>query len=884
MKKSSQRGRVAVRFGAWGAVILLTSLVHGPTGAVTPPPVAGYAVAPSVPAPLMNAILKTRTALDPTIDVGLTSRVGSAPGVLGHTRLFGEVAGQAAGADLEVAIPVGPGGPAASLAAMSPDTAMNLASRVSAAYPEGIPASASVRVSFYDEAGEILPESLTVSAKALEGAQGVVTRSTGLPNGGMVYLTGGKIRFAGGSDALGTASLEQCGDEACLKFPGQAGPAGVDGLTVPIPVDALFAEVWDRVYVRHVDTFYLSIDPTPETLAQSLRKEMSKTHPHDRIRSDDPAYHNYRVVTAGDVQDAQIGTILYEADVLFKSAGVGFDVFKGTGNAVTGLKDVRVSLPPPSTFQAPDKVKKVCTSDSCWCRLYWSSNPQTVKVDAPRKRLQFIGASVTAHAEPMIVEKGDLKSYPQGNWCRSAELIAAKLTKLAATPESPQPAALSGLSRVARAQNFIKWVRDAWLPVPPAFESWVASHRSVDPHKVPEWTSGIYQASASSVSVNGGALLRALGIKDAARPSSPDPEQALTSPGGRPVFMRFGDTLHFWDARGIIARSDALPQQNHVFGDPTDYFSIARQEHLMVRGVAVERVHAEEGTLRFLLVRKKGTVPTAIYQGRFHQPIPFEWRRSIPLDPSAGADKGFAVWLDHPEGRPVSATDVMIATPAANFRTQLAGVSRNLNLTMRPAGKDQWLAELRTEGLDVLFDHQWSSIAAGRDIARAIDHVHDLLAFGFRRAARDRLDQAVEWVEERQNARRAVVDHTLAPDLRMALRPLEGAPGRARILDAAAKANDDMFDVLIQFGFGDGSRKLSSSDFDRIRGGLRALIGRFPARQAMLLHLDAALFESELQPRIPPAAAASLRADIEAHVQEAMKLRLLVEGSREAAL
>src|ERR1039458_93182 len=143
--------------------------------------------------------------------------------------------------------------------------------------------------------------------------------------GAVVDLRGDRVVTAESASVLFCGTVDSCPLGLCVK--------ATDGITYSLPFAAsgLFWEVWDRVVDKNVDNFYLSINPTKKFLQGTEDFQI----PTDQLKfgtgANAPATPANRVVTAGGIDGSQIGKILWEADVAFKSEALGFDVLKGGG-------------------------------------------------------------------------------------------------------------------------------------------------------------------------------------------------------------------------------------------------------------------------------------------------------------------------------------------------------------------------------------------------------------------------------------------------------------------------------------------------------------------------------------------------------------------------
>jgi len=167
---------------------------------------------------------------------------------------------------------------------------------------------------------DVQPGDLTKLATAPKLA-GTRTHSP-TPPGGMVFLAGGKLFISGNGAVLVGGTVDVCGQNLCIR----SLETSTLPYVLPFETNSLFSEVWDRVYNRNINTFYLSINPTKKFLSNTSVDNL----PSDRLMygtSANPDAAN-EVVTAGDIQGTDIGCILWQSDVAFKSASLGFDVLQ----------------------------------------------------------------------------------------------------------------------------------------------------------------------------------------------------------------------------------------------------------------------------------------------------------------------------------------------------------------------------------------------------------------------------------------------------------------------------------------------------------------------------------------------------------------------------
>jgi hypothetical protein len=302
----------------------------------------------------------------------------------------------------------------------------------------------------------------------------------GEPPGGMVYLTGSKMFTSGAATSLIGARVDRCGAVVCLR--------SADGTYItPLIVGPVFAEVWSRVYDRGIDAFYLSINPTKDYLRnQTLELEHVPADQlrfgYERVAGETAAN---EVVTAGDIERSRIGRILWEADVLFKSAGLGRDVLRAL---VPGETASPPDLAGGSLESGTENDLELERKDR-WCRLYWTSGSQELSVDQAAHTVRFKGDAVKAEAEPMALIEGQLQTV-RGGWCADSRALAKRLQRRANAP-LPGDKRLAELKQVAEAQSFIRWMRDNGLSPTEALRDAIAEIPPDNRLQVPRWTSGI---------------------------------------------------------------------------------------------------------------------------------------------------------------------------------------------------------------------------------------------------------------------------------------------------------------------------------------------------------------------------------------------------------
>ena len=296
-----------------------------------------------------------------------------------------------------------------------------------------------------------------------------------LPDGGMVYLTGGTVTVVGNDTSLVDATVDTCGTRLCLR-------TQKTSFELPFSDVQLFKEVWHRVSVG-VDAFYLSINPRKEYLKDPAR---FKDIPAGRMRfgsgvpvASDGAMNE--VVTAGGIARSSIGMILWDADVAFKSAALGVD-------SKTGTKSAAYAAVGAEEGEAGDVQADLAVStDNRWCRLYWTSGSPRLVLNTASKRVVLSGDAVVAKAEAMRLVAGDLRPYAQGTWCQREKRLAARLQRQA-NSAAPGSADLQRLRELSQMQAFAVWAKARNLAGTPAIQ-W--SETESGSAAVPTWTSGI---------------------------------------------------------------------------------------------------------------------------------------------------------------------------------------------------------------------------------------------------------------------------------------------------------------------------------------------------------------------------------------------------------
>jgi hypothetical protein len=195
---------------------------------------------------------------------------------------------------------------------------------------------------------------------------------------------------------------------------------------------------------------------------------------------------------AGEIQGTQIGQILWEADVAFKSKSLGFNVLTGEADAsfASGAGDIVRMESSPGDGMIPYRDR--------WCRLYWTSGSQRIKVNEASNRILFEGPAVLAQSEPMVMLGGDLVDYKKGTWCGESKSVAAALQEQANTGRGGLPV-LRQLSDLAEIQTFVRWAHENGITPTAEFSQSVSQHDSADGRQVPTWTSGIKLRTAPPV-------------------------------------------------------------------------------------------------------------------------------------------------------------------------------------------------------------------------------------------------------------------------------------------------------------------------------------------------------------------------------------------------
>jgi len=328
-----------------------------------------------------------------------------------------------------------------------------------------------------------------VATQTLEPAEaaGVITamRERVLPKGGMVFLDGGKLFPVGPAGQLSGGTLDVCGAQYCIT---PAGDAAVSYI-LPFAPSSLFAEVWDKVVRKKIQSFYLSINPTKRFLQASSEGLLSI--PSDKLHfgtGNAPSEADYNeVVTAGDIDHSPIGDILWKGDVAFKSASLGMNVFTGARSAAAPVSLARLDRSDLTEYETEAKDR--------WCRLYWTSGSQRVLVDPTAHKVRFEGEAIVARSEPMLLRNGRLEEFPSGTWCSAPKVVAQRLQR--AANDGTGSTDLLQLRKVALMQSFAKWASENDLKPSPAFQKSIDQQKKLVANSaVPTWTSGIRAKNA----------------------------------------------------------------------------------------------------------------------------------------------------------------------------------------------------------------------------------------------------------------------------------------------------------------------------------------------------------------------------------------------------
>jgi beta-lactamase superfamily II metal-dependent hydrolase len=343
-----------------------------------------------------------------------------------------------------------------------------------------------VHIYFSDATGfrNVLEPALTTNPKELLNLITPPIRAPEkkLPSGGMVFLRGGKLFPVGEATELLGGTLDLCGSKFCVMT--------TDGSAYLLPFSPgpLFSEVWTRVYDRRIDSFYLSINPTKKFL-RDLDSEFGRV-PSDRLHFGNglpgTGRRTHEVVTAGDIENTQIGKILWEADVAFKSASLGFNVLNGD-------RSVSIDVGAHKLLEQQSDSEESATRipyRERWCRLYWASGDQSIEVNSASNQIHFKGDAVIARSEAMKMQNGTLIDEPRGRWCGETKNVASALQRQANLPQ-PQLAILGQLRELAEMQSFVRWATDNGIHPTDQFRQLVGQSGSAPRYEVPIWTSGV---------------------------------------------------------------------------------------------------------------------------------------------------------------------------------------------------------------------------------------------------------------------------------------------------------------------------------------------------------------------------------------------------------
>lgn len=315
-----------------------------------------------------------------------------------------------------------------------------------------------------------------------------------LPKGGMVYLNGGKLIPVGEATQLIGGKLDFCEDirKFCIRADGTPNP-----YELPFSPSLLFTEVWTKMVDENVDSFYLSINPTKkmiEGLSSTIERVPTNKLLTEKDTSDQSLYLN-RVVTYGNIAKSRIGEILWDADVMFKSKSLGFDVLGKNNNfSVISFDDLTKYSEAEEKADyislLEKKLKKAAQSRrDRWCRLYWTNGDQRIVVD-PRGKVVFEKHAVIARSEPMILVNGELQDYPKGTWCVEPKIVARALEDQANSTTNTNET-LNDLKYLAEIQNFIVWTKNNGIEVTDKFKQEIERNKTKGSFEVPKWTSGI---------------------------------------------------------------------------------------------------------------------------------------------------------------------------------------------------------------------------------------------------------------------------------------------------------------------------------------------------------------------------------------------------------
>jgi hypothetical protein len=327
--------------------------------------------------------------------------------------------------------------------------------------------------------------SVKLSAKKAAALRTKLAKAKIPKDGGLVDLRGGKWRFRQTTSVLADAQLDVCGTTYCLRFSSPDDNPAKTGETLELPFapSPLFTVTWDLAYRQRVDAFYLSINPTEDT----LRSDDPASFPTKKIRlTDSAAGMANEIVTRGGIDGTELGQILLDADLAFKSADLGFDVKVGRSSAATVSPD---DLPDPMQ-PLPDGLGR-----SRWCRFAWQSNDQVL--EPTKKGVRLSGPAIRAEAEPMRLRFGVLEPYPEGRWCADAKTLARKLNRSLEKGKARKEVA--ALERVASIQNLATFALANHVTPSAAFEASLSDNPPVKAKAVPKGSSGIRSNTKSYV-------------------------------------------------------------------------------------------------------------------------------------------------------------------------------------------------------------------------------------------------------------------------------------------------------------------------------------------------------------------------------------------------
>jgi hypothetical protein len=463
------------------ASVLVIAIVGVPSyaGAVTHPALQPYA-AERPNSLLTTKALLTGTVLSPWIDHAFLDDKGLDTVELLKRRPFTVGAAQQA---LEVVLPYpGPRAPTKTNQ-LPPQSRQAVLDELRAVHmTDELDPKTEVVVRFEDKKGMVAAEGsgLRLTAAELDPPPVKGTKAVRPPQG--VFLRGGKIFPSAQAAVMAGGTLVACSFDnykLCIRTPRNL------ELRTNFKIDRVLHETWKHVYGELLDTYYLSIDPTSASLKASFNgwpiNRLNNTTKNNRV-----------VVRPESLRAEEIGQILYEADVLFKSAALGFNVLRDQSAALPGYSSQGALIRAVVDSKAfPEDTKDQVR----YCRFYWGSEPLGMSVE--NDRVVFAGAGVAAHSEAMVIRDGDLKPFPGGHWCNGGTRIARELTlrmeKLMKTSEATPAAPFDVLPRLAdvtRKLSLLSWARGAGVLVDKRLEQRLDTD-SPELIAVPDWTSGI---------------------------------------------------------------------------------------------------------------------------------------------------------------------------------------------------------------------------------------------------------------------------------------------------------------------------------------------------------------------------------------------------------